>query len=85
MNRRKETNAVKMALKNAGIAASVTHTGKYRENLKIDVAYPTRREPPSGCGMKYTTEEVYIQNQVTRIVKEITGRPEAGDGCLLLW
>lgn len=85
MNRRKETSAVKKALKDAGIAARVTHTGKYHENLKIDVAYPERREAPSGYGMKYTTEEVYIHLQVERIVREITGRPERGDGDLLLW
>lgn len=85
MNKRKETNAVKKALKDAGITASVTHTGKYQQNLKIDVAYPERREAPSGYGMKYTTEEHYIHLQVERIVREVTGRPERGDGVLLLW
>ena len=85
MNKHKETSAVKNALKAIGITAKVTHIGTYKENLKIDVSYPARTEPPSGCGMKYTTEEVYINLQVERIVKEITGRPERGDGCLLLW
>jgi hypothetical protein len=85
MDKRKETDAVKKALKKAGIIASVTHIGKYRENLKIDVTYPERTEPPNGYGAKYATEEVYINLQVERIVKEITGRPERGDGGILLW
>jgi hypothetical protein len=83
MNKRKETNAVKKALKDAGITARVTHEGKYRENLKIGIKYPTRTTSPSGYGEKYTTEEVYIKLQVERIVKEITGRPERGDGDVL--
>jgi len=81
MNRRKETNAVKKALKKAGITAVVTHVGKYRENLKVDIEYPPRGDSvPIGYGAIYTTEECYIQGRVERIVREITGRPERGGG-----
>jgi hypothetical protein len=79
MERRKETSAVKKALKDAGIKARVTHgKGTAWGWIEVNIGNPAAREGlephPDGWGTKYTNEEVCLQNKTLRIVQEVTGR-----------
>ena len=79
MERRKETKAVKTALKDAGIKSRVTHgTGTAWGWIEVNIGDPAARgglEPhPDGWRTKYTDGEVKLQAETLRIVQEVTGR-----------
>lgn len=74
---REETKAVKKALADAGIKASVTHsTGTACGWLYVNIGDPRKRNGliKEEVGYRYTEEEVAFQRKVLKIIQETTGR-----------
>ena len=89
MERRKETKAVKGALKDVGIKSRVTHgTGTAWGWIEVNIGSPAQRngymDHPSGRGQQYTPEESELQNRVLKIVQEVTGRHGEYSGNILI-
>jgi len=86
---KEETKAVKKALADAGIKASVTHgKGTAWGWLHIDLGDPRKRDglkmDDYGHGYIYTEEERELHKKVLKIVQETTGRRGEYDGEILI-
>jgi len=79
MSRREETNIVKMALKEAGIIARVSHgNGTGYGWIEVNIGDPAERggveKHPNGWSTKYTTSEMELHEKVIKLVQDVTGR-----------
>ena len=78
MDRRKETQTVKKALKEAGIKAKVSHgTGTGWGWIEVNVGDPKERngiENVQGGWDRYTDVEMKLHETVIKIVQNVTGR-----------
>jgi hypothetical protein len=86
---KEETKAVKKALADAGIKASVTHgTGTAWGWLHINLGDPKKRNglimEGSGHGYIYTEEEQELHKKALKIVRETTGRHGEYDGEIII-
>lgn len=84
---KEETKAVKKALADAGIKASVTHgTGTAWGWLHINIGDPRKRDGVTAdeFGYRYTETECELHKKVMKIVKDVTGRHGDYDGEIII-
>jgi hypothetical protein len=84
---KEETKAVKKALADAGIEASVTHgTGTAWGWLHINLGDPRKRDGLRHVeyGCRYTEKEIEFHKNVLKIVKKVTGRHGEYDGEIII-
>lgn len=84
---KEETKAVKKALADAGIKASVTHgTGTAWGWLHVNIGDPKNRNGliKEDSGFRYTEEEGALHKKVLKIVQGVTGRHGEYDGEIIV-
>ena len=84
---KEETKAVKKALTDIGIKASVTHgTGSAWGWLHINIGDPRNRDGliKEEFGNRYTEKELELHKKVLKIAQEITGRHGEYDGEIIV-
>jgi pyruvoyl-dependent arginine decarboxylase (PvlArgDC) len=84
---KEETKAVKKALADAGIEASVTHgTGTAWGWLHVNLGDPRKRDGliKEEFGFRYTEEENELHKKVLKIVQDVTGRHGEYDGEIII-
>lgn len=84
---KEETKAVKKALADAGIKASVTHgTGTAWGWLHINIGDPRSRDGlvAEEFGSRYSDKEVELHKKVMKIVQGVTGRHGEYDGEIII-
>ncbi len=86
---KEETKAVKKALADVGIKASVTHgTGTAWGWLHINLGDPSERggliKDESGNRIRFSDAEIELHKKVLKLVQEVTGRHGEYDGEIIV-